>query len=235
MITGRNLHDAYLSVLPHTYGSHGTSWEMLGETGHRHYREMAISLLTRLGICPACGSIPAEGLQDVDGHLRCGHDCPRVDSGRYCDHRSVGALIRNERGHILLFARNTYPYCVAGPAGHCDGDEEDYAIRASVGQETGLLVLSAETMAQFWHNSRCRRRYAGSHGHMWTFYDVHATGHIHGSEREVQCETLRWYSPQEVAELVERTSRKMTGEEPTGDTLDLPWYQFFVDEMGYKA
>lgn len=109
MITGCNIHDAWRAAHPEGWHSR---WDVLSTSEQEKYARMEISLEVRSGICPVCGSIPAEGLQDIDGHLRCGHDCPGADSGKYCDQRSVGALIRNEKGHILLFHRKWYQFFV---------------------------------------------------------------------------------------------------------------------------
>lgn len=235
MISGRAIHEAWNASWPASIGA-TVPWEALDAAHQDRYRSMAQALATRSGVCPACGSIPAEGLgESSDGKWRCGGDCPGLDSQKWCDHRSVGAVITNERGQILLFERGTYPFCVAGPAGHCDGDTEEDAIRMEVEQETGLLVLRAELLARFWHHSRCRRRYAGSHGHMWTFYRVQSTGTLYGSARETKVETLRYYRPVEIVKVVEQTTSYLTGEETSGVHLDLPWYQLFTQEMGYPV
>lgn len=184
------------------------------------------------GVCPQCGSIPAHGLLEVAGERFCATDCPGQDSKKYCDHRCVGAIVRNPLGHILLFQRGTYPFSIAGPAGHLDGDEANFAVGKEVQEEVGLLVASAKLVTQFWHPSRCRRRYAGTHGHHWSFFEVVAAGDLQASERETRPDSLHWYSPDEICKLMRQTECWLAGESPV-EHLDIPWYELFckLDEM----
>lgn len=57
-------------------------------------------------------------------------------------HKSIGAIIRNERGEILMIDRKKKPFGWACPSGHIDEGElpEDAMVR-EVYEETGLEVL----------------------------------------------------------------------------------------------
>jgi 8-oxo-dGTP pyrophosphatase MutT (NUDIX family) len=149
-----------------------------------------------------------------------------------CDHRCVGALIRNGQGEILLFQRNTLPHGFAGPAGHCDGDSPEYAIRKEVQEEVGLQVVSAHLIARYYDGHPCRRAYEGEPGHDWHFYECEVQGEINASAREVVAGTTRFSTLWEVQQLAERTEQRIAGnigdeEWARNPGFDLPWYEFF--------
>ncbi|MCA9331201.1 NUDIX hydrolase [Candidatus Saccharibacteria bacterium] len=85
-----------------------------------------------------------------------------------CDNRSVGVIMTDETGRILLINRAKPPYGWAPPAGHIDdhGGSLDTAI-AEVSEETGL-GLSGEDMRLVMEGYRihgqCRR---GGEYHDW--------------------------------------------------------------------
>lgn len=224
MITARMLHQAYREAL-----CESKPWEDLSEKFKALYAAMAAQATIEVGICPQCGSIPTNGLLEVAGERFCAPDCPGQDSGKYCDHQCVGALIRNDQGHILMFQRGTYPFAIAGPAGHLDGDEADFAVGKEVQEEVGLHVVATRPLRQFWHPSRCRRRYAGTHGHHWSFFEVATEGELLASKRETQPDSLRWYSSEEVRALVVQTEQYLNVRDGSIEHLDLPWYTLLCD------
>lgn len=169
------------------------------------------------GICPECGSIPSSGL----GATYC-PNCPGQDSGKWCTYRTVGAIIRNPAGEILLFNRGTYPFCIAGPAGHCDdGDAPQVAIEKEIREEVGLEVLCLQEITQLWCASRCRRRHTGEPGHWWTFYHASCLGEVRESQREVSGKA-RFYTESEIKSLMQSTARGSKR-----NALDEPWYMLF--------
>lgn len=222
MLTGKMLHGAFIETL-----QVGSGWREISEESRQTYNTMAFHANVEAGICPQCGSIPARGLLEVVGERFCAVDCPGQDSGKWCDHRCVGALIRNSGGDVLMFKRGTYPFAMAGPAGHLDGDEPDVAVGKEVGEEVGLHVVSARPLAQFWHYSRCRRRFAGTAGHHWTFFEVVADGELLASMRETLPESLAWYSSEDVARFVKQTDQYLNTRDGSIEHLDLPWYDLF--------
>ncbi len=225
MITGKHIHCAYAEIKNDCW-----PWEKVSHQAKQMYAEMATQINSEAGICPQCGSIPALGLLEVAGERFCATDCPGQDSGTYCDHRCAGAIVRNDQGHILLFKRNTYPFAIAGPAGHLDGDNADFAVGKEVREEVGLYAISTRLRTQFWHRSRCRRRYAGTPGHHWSFFEVETLGDLQGNVRETQLDSLRWYSPDEISALVLQTKAYLDGcHDSSLEHLDLPWYTLFCE------
>src|SRR5579859_3730202 len=104
----------------------------------------------------------------------------------YCDHKSVGVVIRNPAGHILMFDRNTYPAGRACVAGHVDdhGSFEDAAI-AETWEEVGLrvkhLTLATASRVSF----PCRRVPTQEVGHYCQIYHAEVEDYrLTPSERE---------------------------------------------------
>jgi len=121
----------------------------------------------------------------------------------YCDHQSVGVVIRNPAGHILMFDRNTYPAGRACVAGHVDdhGSFEDAAI-AETWEEVGLrvkhLTLATASRVSF----PCRRVPTQEVGHYCQIYHAEVEDYrLTPSERETR--NARWYSIDDINEMRE--------------------------------
>lgn len=150
-----------------------------------------------------------------------------------CDHTSVGAVILDRKGNILMFERGTPPWGIAGPSGHCDGDTYEQALRKEVSEEVGLQVTSARLIATFQIKKACRRAFATTPYHDWQFFVAEVTGEIHASVRETR--NVRWYSPEEIEQLIGRTEQYLWGmlseeEWKQNPGLDLSWYRLFTRE-----
>lgn len=152
-----------------------------------------------------------------------------------CDHTSVGALIYNGYGQLLMFERNTPPYGIAGPAGHCDGDSYVDALKKEVWEEVGLEVVewSSKLVTSFCINRACRRPYEGEAGHEWQFY-LTTTTHLDLNPSVRETKNVDWYSPLEIKQLMRRTeeyhlygtiSDEEWYEQPG---LDISWYRLFA-------
>lgn len=85
---------------------------------------------------------------------------------RRCPHGSVGAIIKNEKGQILLGYRATEPLGWAGPAGHLnfpeDGDaaDEETARNAILREVQEEVCLAVKRTKLLWYgvlNNQCRR------------------------------------------------------------------------------
>jgi 8-oxo-dGTP pyrophosphatase MutT (NUDIX family) len=75
-----------------------------------------------------------------------------------CDNTSVGILIQDDQGRLLVFNRATLPWGVAPPAGHIDDHgTPEQAATAEVHEEVGLQVEDLELVARRWRDNRCRR------------------------------------------------------------------------------
>lgn len=123
-----------------------------------------------------------------------------------CDNRSVGCLLMNEEGQILVFDRNTPPQGAAPPTGHVDDHGSlDEAVRAEVFEETGYQAGEISLICGGWTKNHCRRA-AGplGHGHRWAVYHcTDFTGQLAPSAREIR--NARWVSQSKLQDLFDRT------------------------------
>jgi 8-oxo-dGTP pyrophosphatase MutT (NUDIX family) len=123
-----------------------------------------------------------------------------------CDNASVGVLIFDQDGRLLMFRRQTAPAGIAPPAGHVDehGSVVDAAV-AEVREEVGLLVTALQPVVSArWLPNVCRRQHGPcGPGHNWTVYAADTVGELALGEREAA--DARWYTPAEVAALARRT------------------------------
>jgi 8-oxo-dGTP pyrophosphatase MutT (NUDIX family) len=148
-----------------------------------------------------------------------------------CDHTSVGALIYNARGELLMFERGTFPYGIAGPAGHCDGDSYEDALMKEVSEEVGLTVVSQRLVASFCVHKACRREFDDTPYHDWRFYRAVVEGDIQASKRETK--RVRWYAVWQIQQAMRRAEEyHLLGmiddahwQQWPG--LDHPWYRLF--------
>lgn len=136
---------------------------------------------------------------------------------KVCDNASVGVLITNSAGELLVFERATAPIGIAPPAGHVYDDHEKLAdgirdegasyraaAHAEVSEEVGLTVTGLALLTSGWRINGCRRL-PGSVGvgHDWRIYAATVTGDLNPSERETR--NARWASRDELQELADRT------------------------------
>lgn len=120
-------------------------------------------------------------------------------------HISVGAVIRNSIGDILLIDRLKTPFGFACPAGHVDkGEAPETALIREVLEETGLKVTSFKeyqinySLDDFSDcpQEPCSR---GIDFHMWFIYEVEAEGDLIFKDDEVK--SIGWYSIDEIRVL----------------------------------
>lgn len=156
-----------------------------------------------------------------------------------CDNTSVGVLISDGAGSLLMFHRATRPVGVAAVAGHIDdhGSAED-AARAEVREEVGLRVDRLTLLTATWRNNACRRGDGPrGPGHAWSVYRADASGQISANEREAL--NARWYRPETLRQLADRTLRYASGLLADQDFVAAPgiepvWLAFLVD-AGFLA
>jgi 8-oxo-dGTP pyrophosphatase MutT (NUDIX family) len=149
-----------------------------------------------------------------------------------CDNHSVGVLITDPHGRVLMFERATLPAGIAPPAGHIDTHGDAYtAAITEVTEETGLTVTGLTTLTHTWRNNVCRRQH-GPHGpgHQWTVYTAHTTtGELNLDPREAR--NARWYTPAQLQALAERTVAYANGHTNADDNAAHPgiepvWVEF---------
>lgn len=87
-----------------------------------------------------------------------------------CPGKSVGAIIRNDRGDKLCLYRLKHPIGLALPAGHIDeGESPEEAVKREVYEETGLTVVKYELLFSETFPNPCGRGYDG---HEWFVYHI---------------------------------------------------------------
>jgi 8-oxo-dGTP pyrophosphatase MutT (NUDIX family) len=132
-------------------------------------------------------------------------------TGSVCDNTSVGVIIRDGAGRVLLIRRARPPIGLAPVAGHIDGHgDAPAAARAEVAEEIGLRVTSLSPRIHRWRPNRCRRRTGPQGaGHLWTVFDAAATGTLRPDPAEAGA--ADWYTRGDVQRLAERTAAAARG------------------------
>ena len=128
---------------------------------------------------------------------------------KLCDHKSVGVIIKNDAGEILLIERKKFPFGFAPPAGHVDDFASPEACaRGEVEEEVGLTVTTLTLLHEETKQNPCRRE-GGDHHHWWV-YEAEVTGEVQGSEDETK--QVGWYNQEKISALTERTEACLRGE-----------------------
>lgn len=150
---------------------------------------------------------------------------------KQCDNKSVGALIYDEQGRLLMIERKKFPFGIAPPAGHVDdhGKPQDVVI-AEVQEEVGLMVVTTTLKAEGSRKNVCRRE-GGDH-HYWVIYTVTVTGTVQGSVDETK--SVGWYTKEQIARLARRTEAyraSVISEDEWQESpgLEEVWYDWFQD------
>ena len=115
------------------------------------------------------------------------------------NHKTAGAIIRNEKGEILLLDRKTLPFGWAGPAGHIEENENpEEAMEREVFEEVGLKVERSKLLFhEYVEWNECK---SGVRGHEWNLFEVlDWDGNLKRSEREVK--KLKWFNEKEIGNL----------------------------------
>ena len=93
-----------------------------------------------------------------------------------CPGRSVGAIIRDKEGALLVLYRKKKPTGLALPAGHIEpGETSADAMQREVYEETGLEVKRYREVLHRTFPNPCNRTDAGGKsydGHEWWIYEV---------------------------------------------------------------
>lgn len=150
-----------------------------------------------------------------------------------CDNTSVGVLIGDDQGRLLLFRRGRYPWGMAPVAGHVDGHGtvED-AARAEIAEEVGVGVNGLEYVAGGWRENRCRREPGPQGvGHFWTVYRAAWAGTVRATD---EAKAPAWYTPAEIQWLADRTVAYAAGRVAEADWRPAPglepvWVRWLAD------
>lgn len=126
---------------------------------------------------------------------------PKVSYIQVPVHYSAGAIIKNDKGEILMIDRLKQPFGFACPAGHIDEGETDIeAVTREVEEETGLVIkmLLKHDTSDFKDipQETCSR---GVSIHKWSIFSVVAEGKLIVKVDEVK--SIGWYSVEEIKKL----------------------------------
>lgn len=130
-----------------------------------------------------------------------------------CDNLSVGVIIRDEAGNYALLERRKFPVGIAPAAGHVDnhGSHEQAALD-EVQEELGI-VLAPESLKKVIDNkhmsNQCSRE--GGSYHDWTVYEARITYRTLQPDAD-EAKGARWYTPEEVQALADKTKAYLEGE-----------------------
>lgn len=156
-----------------------------------------------------------------------------------CDHRSVGVIIRNGQGEMLLIERAKEPWGWAAVSGHVDNDVDEQgkalwevAVRREVKEEVGLELKGLKLVASGVRGNACRR--AGGEWHEWSIFVAESDGEVRSEQSEVK--RYKWMDEEAVKALAERTERWKAGKVSEKEWKEDPglegvWQQWF-EELG---
>ncbi len=139
----------------------------------------------------------AEGGQELFRCTNCGKESQRaiiidpsvkwwIDDKKIYWHQSVGAILINNEGKILLFRRTKFPIATVFPAGHINANEQpEEAFIREVKEETGISLKKDQAILlnhEVIHDDSCRR---GSDDHEWWIYAAYVkNSHVLIDKRE---------------------------------------------------
>ncbi|MBI5045868.1 MAG: NUDIX hydrolase [Candidatus Niyogibacteria bacterium] len=127
-----------------------------------------------------------------------------------CDHLSVGVLIFDKKGHLLLIERANFPFGFAPVAGHLDGLPARERAKEEALSEVGLEVKRMSDMLEFPlnRNNPCRRE-GGSH-HVWHIYK--AAEWEGASSQTAEAKQVIWADRKKLKELADRAELYTKGQ-----------------------
>lgn len=116
-------------------------------------------------------------------------------------HTSVGAIIKNKEGKILMIDRAAFPYGWACPAGHVDnekGETPEQALVREVREEVNLDVVKYKLLIHEYVDwNECVK---GVRGHDWYVYEVLKwSGEVKRNLRETK--DIGWFTVEEIKRL----------------------------------
>ena len=133
---------------------------------------------------------------------------------KVCDNTSVGIIVRNDAGDILVIERKKFPFGHAAPAGHIDEfGSPELAARGELKEEVNLSIVSMELVIENQLVSNHCRRFGGDH-HYWWVFDAVVEGEIVPSATETKnvffanADTLQRLAAQTESYLTQTISEK---------------------------
>jgi ADP-ribose pyrophosphatase YjhB (NUDIX family) len=228
------------------------AWALVGL--HEHHGASHTEIADMLGVARATASSRWRALERKRPGM---WDWARgiEEDSDVCDTESVGVIVEDDQGRILIIDRTITPWGAACPAGHAEGHglpapkpgvPDQRAHRAAavgeLAEEVGLQVAAEELelVAHGWRDNRCGRRLrpGAPAGHWWNVYRWRArgwSGELRLAPDEVA--NARRLNPLQLQELVERTvdlahSRITEPEFRSRPGIEPVWVQWLRD-AGY--
>ncbi len=114
-------------------------------------------------------------------------------------HKTVGAIIKNKKGEILMIDRAYFPFGWACPAGHADeGETTAQTLIREVKEESNLDIKKFKLL--FHEYIPWNECVQGVVGHDWYLYEVEDwVGEIAGDKQETK--GIGWYSMEDIKNL----------------------------------
>lgn len=125
-------------------------------------------------------------------------------------HTSVGAIIKNKEGKILMIDRAAFPYGWACPAGHMNqGETPEQALIREIKEEVNLDIKNPKLLFhQFIDWNKCVK---GIKGHDWYVYEIGDwSEEVERSKRETK--DIGWFSVKEIRNLLASSLTSRSGE-----------------------
>lgn len=113
-------------------------------------------------------------------------------------HKSVGAIIKNDKNEILMLDRVNFPFGWACPAGHIDDNETpEAALKREVKEETRLTVKDYKLLFHEYIGwNECKSRVKG---HDWYLYEARVSDDKF--QMGVEAKEMRWVDPKDINKL----------------------------------
>ena len=117
-------------------------------------------------------------------------------------HVSVGAILVNEKGQVLMMDRAKFPFGWACPAGHMDEEDESpaLAVKREVNEESGINISKYpvfEVFSEYVEWNMCDRKFPG---HYWHVFLVQVKGDEYVPAKS-EVKEMKWVPRDEIGKL----------------------------------
>ena len=117
---------------------------------------------------------------------------------KVCNHTSVGVILTNASGQMLLIDRKHFPFFFACPAGHLEeGEQPEAGAIREAKEEVGFDVSSLQFALHERFDNPCRRQ--DGTWHEWWVYRAGFSGELKASQDETK--SAGWYCRDEIKAL----------------------------------
>ncbi|HOX21615.1 MAG TPA: NUDIX hydrolase [Candidatus Paceibacterota bacterium] len=120
------------------------------------------------------------------------------ENPKVCNHTSVGVILTDSQGRILLIDRKRFPLFFACPAGHLEeGEQPEAGAIREAKEEIGFAISNLQLVQHERYDNPCRRQ--GGTWHEWWIYRADFSGALQGSPDETK--SVGWYDRTEIQAL----------------------------------